>query len=182
MLRKGPVHRRHALASGISRDVLEGVQFRRLHEAVYAHRDHQMTWEDHVEAARLALPATARTTGTTRLRQLGLDVGTPFPLHFVVEGDLHLELDDVFLHRTVKMPPADDEGVSVEAAFVALCAEARLIDAIRVGCFLLHKECLDGVLLDQVLSEEKWRWACPRRRTSCPSSTTDAVRCARPSC
>lgn len=36
------------------------------------------------------------------------------------------------------MPPADDVGVSVEAAFVAYCARARMIDAIKVGDWLLH--------------------------------------------
>jgi hypothetical protein len=158
---RGVVHRRVALESGVSRDVLEGVQFRRLHEAVYVHRDHGMTWADHVEAARLALPAGARTTGATRLRQLGLDVGSPFPLHFVIEGDHHLVLDGVFLHRTVKMPPCDDVGTTVEAAFVAFCAEARLIDAIGLGSYLLYKKWLDLGLLDQILCEEKWRRGVP---------------------
>ncbi|WP_224275111.1 hypothetical protein [Nocardioides lacusdianchii] len=157
----GAVHRRVALESGVSRDVLEGVQFRRLHEAVYVHRDHEMTWADHVEAARLALPTTARTTGVTRLRQLGLDVGAVFPLHFVIEGDHHLVLDGVFLHRTVKMPACDEVGATIEAAFVAFCAEARLIDAIGVGSYLLHEELLDLRLLDLVLTKEKWRRGVP---------------------
>ena len=136
---KGPVHRRDALAHGLSRDVLEGVQFRRLHRGVYCHRNHRLTWEDHVEAARLALPESARTTGFTRIQQLGIDVGPRWPLHFVVEGDLHLTLDGVFLHRTVKMPPSCDHAVSTEAAFVACCADARMVDAIRAGCLLLHR-------------------------------------------
>lgn len=157
VLRNGPVHRRQALAHGVSRDVLEGVQFRRLHHSVYCHRDHQMTWEDHVQAARLALPGSARTTGVTRIQQLGLDAGPRWPLHFVVEGDLHLTLDGVFLHRTVRMPAGDDDGVSAEPAFVALCAEARTIDAIKVGCLLLRLGRLDLHLLDQLLLEEKWR-------------------------
>lgn len=155
--RKGPIRRRDAVAGGITRDVLEGVQFRRLHEAVYCHREHAMTWEDHVEAARLALPDTARTTGATRLRQLGFAVGSEWPLHFVVEGDLHLELPRVFLHRTVKMPPSGDEAVTNEAAFVAFCADARLVDAIKVGSVMLHQELLDLGLLDQIMTEEKWR-------------------------
>ncbi len=167
-LRSGAVHRRVALGSGVSRDVLEGVQFRRLHEAVYVHRDHEMTWTDHVEAARLALPTTARTTGVTRLRQLGLDVGSALPLHFVVEGDHHLVLDGVFLHRTVKMPACDDVGTTVEAAFVAFCADARLIDAISVGSYLLHKEWLDPRLLDLVLTEEKWRRGVPETAHAVP--------------
>lgn len=137
--------------------MLEGVQFRRLHQGVYVHRDHAMSWDDHVAAARLALPDGARTTGATRLQQLGLDVGPRWPLHFVVEGDLHLTLDGVFLHRTVKMPPHDDDGVSTEAAFVAFCAESRLLDAIKAGCVLLNKRMLAAHLLDQILVEEKWR-------------------------
>ena len=160
-LRKGPVRRSDALADDVSRDVLEGVQFRRLHQGVYVHRDHEMTWDDRVEAARLALPESARTTGATRLRQLGLDVGAPMPLHFVVEGDLHLVLDGVFLHRTVKMPPNDDDGVTTEAAFVAFCAAARVIDAVKAGCVLLHMGELHLDLLEQILSEEKWRRGVP---------------------
>ena len=152
----------------MSRDVLEGVQFRRLHEAVYVHRDHEMTWNDHVEAARLALPTTARTTGVTRLRQLGLDVGSAFPLHFVIEGDHHLDLDGVFLHRTAKMPACDDVGATVEAAFVAFCAEVRLIDAMGVGSYLLHKEWLDPRLLDLILAEERWRRGVPETTHALP--------------
>lgn len=152
-----PFARSRALELGVPPRVLEGRRFRRLHKGVYVHRDHDMSWADHVAAAQLAMPADARTTGVTRLRQLGLDLGTPFPLHFVVEGDLHLVLEGVFLHRTVKMPPHDDAGVSTEAAYVAFCADARLVDAIKVGCFLLHVEWLDGELLDQLLTEEPWR-------------------------
>src|SRR6478609_3494596 len=135
----GPFTREHALALGVPARVLEGVQFRRLHQGVYVHRSCEMTWADHVEAARLALPPTARTTGATRLRQAGFDAGDRWPLHFVVQGDLHLVLDGVFLHRTVKMPPNDDDAVSIEAAFVAFCAEARLLDAITVGSVLLNQ-------------------------------------------
>lgn len=137
--------------------MLEGARFRRLHKGVYAHRGHDLTWADHVLAAQLALPEGARTTGVTRLQQLGIDVGPPFPLHFVVEGDLHLVLGGVFLHRTVKMPPHDDEGVSAEAAYVAFCAEARLIDAIKVGCLLLHQGRLLAHALDQIVTGEPWR-------------------------
>ncbi|GAA1925546.1 hypothetical protein [Nocardioides hwasunensis] len=114
------------------------------------------------------MPDSARTTGTTRLRQLGYDIGPPFPLHFVVEGDHHLALDGVFLHRTVKMPPCDDAGVTVEAAFVAYCADVRLIDAIEVGCFLLHKEWMHGDLLDQLLTDAKWRRGAPETAYALP--------------
>lgn len=152
-----PFSRDVALDAGIPARVLEGTRFRRLHKGVYCHRDHEMTWADHVLAARLALPASARTTGATRLQELGLDVGPASPLHFVVQGDLHLVLDGVFLHRTVKMPPSDDAGVSVEAAFIAYCAESRTIDAIKAGCLLLRRELLDADELERVLAEEPWR-------------------------
>lgn len=155
--RHGPFSRRSALAAGISARVLEGAQFRRLHKAVYVHRDHEMTWADSVNAARLALPTSARTTGVTRIRELGLVVGSPTPLHFVVGEDLHLTLEGVFLHRTAKMPPGDDVGVSAEAAFVAHCADVRLLEAITVGCVMLNARCLDLDLLDALLAAEKWR-------------------------
>ena len=95
------------------------------------------------------------------MRQAGFDVGDAWPLHFVVEGDLHLALDGVFLHRTVKMPPCDEEHVSIEAAFVAFCAGSRLLDAIRLGSVLLNTHLLDLGLLDQILDEEKWRCGVP---------------------
>ncbi len=156
-LRQGPIHRRTALAAGVSRTVLEGPQFERLHEAVYVHRSHEITWKDRVAAARLALPQGACTTGTTRLRELGLEVGDELPLRFVVQGDLHLCLDDVFLHRTVLMPPNDGSGVTPEAAFLAYCAETRAIDAIKVGSLLLTLELLSHEALDELIRVQPWR-------------------------
>jgi hypothetical protein len=158
---QGPFTRLQALELGLTRDVLEGRRFRRLHQGVYCHRDHVLTWDDRVRAAALALPPGARTTGATRLRQLGLDVGDRYPLHFVVDGDLHLTLAGVFLHRTTKMPPHQNDGVSAEAAFVAFCAEALTIDAIAVGSVLLHRLALDMQRLDQLLTEERWRRGVP---------------------
>ena len=97
-----------------------------------------MTREDWVVAARMALPDRAHLTGLTRLQELGLDFGPPFPLRFVIQGELHLAFDKVFLHRTKRLPPTDEVGVVVEAAFVAYCAQARVIDAIKVGDWLLY--------------------------------------------
>ena len=128
-----------------------------MHEAVYCHADHEPSFADRVAAARLALPADALTTGITRLQELGIDYGPRSPLHFVVEGDLHLAMDGVFLHRTVKTPPNEGGRVEPAAAFVAYCADARLIDAIKIGCELLRMGRLDLALVDQILEEEKWR-------------------------
>ncbi|PKH43490.1 hypothetical protein SAMN05192575_108120 [Nocardioides alpinus] len=152
-----PFRRAEALASGITRSVLQGPQFRRVHEAVYCHVAHDPSFADRIAAARLALPPDALTTGITTLQEMGIDHGPRVPLHFVVQGTLHLAVDGIFLHRTVKLPPSVGGSVSTEAAFVAYCAEARLIDAVKVGCELLRLAHLDLHLLDQLLIEEKWR-------------------------
>ncbi len=49
----------------------------------------------------VALPDSARTTGITRLQEVGLDYGPPSPLHFVVAGDHHRAMPGIFLHRTM---------------------------------------------------------------------------------
>ncbi|WP_107765007.1 hypothetical protein [Nocardioides terrigena] len=158
--RAGPFTRAEALAAGVTPRVLEGVQFVRLHHGVYQHRAHVPCFADELRAARLALPEGARTTGITRLQELGLDHGPRAPLHFVVEGDHHLALAGVFLHRTVAMPPEDGTGASAEAAFVAYCAEARVIDAIKVGSALLHSDLMDVVVLEALAIEQPWRRGC----------------------
>lgn len=134
----GPFTRRQALDLGATKAMLAGARFVRVHPRVWRHRDHVMTWDDHVAAARLALPATARATHLTRLQLLGLDFGPRHPLHFVVQGELHLALAGIFLHRTTALAPSDDHGVSPAAAFVSVCSTARVIDAIEVGDWLLH--------------------------------------------
>jgi hypothetical protein len=156
-LRSRPFTRNDAIEAGVTPRMLQGARFVRVHPGVYRCIDHEMSHEDDIEAARLALPDEARTTGLTRLRRLGLDFGPASPLHFVVEGDLHLVLDGVFLHRTVAMPPADDEDVDVAAAFLAYCAEARVIDAIKVGDWLLHHDHVTTEAVAVLATAQPWR-------------------------
>ena len=163
-----PFTRAEALASGITRGVLQGRQFLRVYDGVYCHRGHEPSFADRIAAARLALPDGALTTGVTRLQELGIDVGPRSPLHFVVEGDHHLAIDGIFLHRTVKIPPHVGCGVSIEAAFVAFCAESRLLDAITVGSILVNKEMLDLDRLEEILREEKWRNGVPETAYALP--------------
>ncbi len=118
--------------------MLQGRRFARIHQGVWRCADHAMSEADWVAAARLALPPQAHLTGISRIQQLGLDFGPRRPIRFVVQGDLHLDLDDVFLHRTKRLPPIDSVGVSVAAAYLSYCAHARVIDAIKVGDWLLH--------------------------------------------
>ena len=174
--RQAPFLRSDALAAGLTRGVLQGARFRRLHHGVYCFSALEMTFLDAVAAARLALPDGARTTGITRLQELGLDVGPRSPLHFVVEGDHHLALDGVFLHRTAEMPSCDGAGVSVEPADVAFCAEARALDAIKIGCELLRRGWFDLHAVEHLLTEQRWRrgvaqatWVLPHLDHRCRS-------------
>lgn len=156
-LLRRPFRRADALAAGITPRVLEGVSFVRIHHGVYRHRDHEMSPDDALAAARLALPDHAYPTGVTRLRMLGLDIGSPAPLRFVAQGDLHLALEGVFLHRTVKLPPVDDAGVTPAAAFVAYAHRATTIDTIAVGDWLIHREHVDADELHALVLAEDWR-------------------------
>lgn len=153
----GPFTRTMALDLGATPRMLRGQRFVRVHPRVWRHRGHEMTFDDEVAAARMALPPDAQTTGITRIQQLGLDVGPRSPLRFVVSRDLHLDLEGVFLHRTARMPPLDDIGVRPVAAFVAYCALARAIDAIKVGDWLLHHEHMEWDELHRLASENLWR-------------------------
>jgi hypothetical protein len=152
-----PFHRDRAAELGVTSRMLEGARFVRLHPRVYRHRDHSMTFTDRVTAAALALPPHALTTGITRIQQVGLDHGPAVPLRFVVQGSLHLALDGIFLHRTVELPPGDGVGVVPAAAFVAHCARARTIDAIKVGDWLLAQEAMSLEEVAELVLTQEWR-------------------------
>ncbi len=137
-LQSGPFTRTEARRHGVTDRQLDGARFVRLFPRVFRSVDHEMSEEDWVAAARLTLPADAHLTGITRIQQLGLDYGPRRPIRFVVDHDLHLAYDEIFLHRTARLPPTDDVGVTVAAAFIAYCARARVIDAIKAGDWLIH--------------------------------------------
>lgn len=152
-----PFSRAEAVAADVSAQMLRGARFVRVLPAVYRHREHAMTEEDWVGAARLVLPESARTTGLTRLRQSGLDFGPMFPLHFVVAGDHHLALPNVFLHRTVEMPTVGGIGVDHVAAYIAFCVDARLLDAVKVGDWLLANSPVTVCDLREQVLARPWR-------------------------
>jgi hypothetical protein len=116
-----------------------------------------MTQADWVAAATLALPPSAHLTGITRIQRLGLDFGPLRPIRFVVEGDLHLALDGIFLHRTERLPPTDDVGATPAAAYIAYVARARVIDAIKVGDWLLHHGHMTLQELEDLALSAPWR-------------------------
>ena len=152
-----PFTRAQAMAAGVTHQMLRGRRFVRVFDGVWRHRDHEMTFEDWIEAARLALPDDAYVTGITRLQLLGLDYGPRFPLRFVLPRDLHLDIEGVFLHRTARMPPRDEVGVVVVAAYVAYCSVARVIDAIKVGDWLLHEGQMGWHELHDFCLVQRWR-------------------------
>jgi len=156
-LLNGPFTRRQALDLGVSKRMLRGSRFVRVHPRVWRHRDHTMSWDDVVLAARLALPPHARPTHITRIQLLDLDFGPRRPLHFVVEGELHLDLQGIFLHRTKALAPCDEVGVVPVAAYISYCSTARLLDAIVVGDWLLHHEHMTQHDVVDMALDAPWR-------------------------
>ncbi len=144
-----------------------------------------LDFDDRVLAATLALPDRARLTGISRIQQLGLDFGPRSPIRFVIRGDHHLLLDGIFLHRTKRLPPYDDHGVTPEAAFIAYCSLARVVDAIKVGDWLLRNGHLTIESLRALALRELWRagaqeavWILEHldvRSRSLPESETRAI-------
>jgi hypothetical protein len=142
---------------GVTSRMLQGPRFERLHPRVWKSTDYEMTDEDWLLAARLALPKDAHLTGITRLQQLGLHYGPRRPFRFVVDRDVHRVVTQVFLHRTKKLPPVDEDGVCVEAAFISYCSLSRVIDAMKVGDWLLHNGHMDLRRLEALAVAEPWR-------------------------
>ena len=183
-LRHGPFSLERSRELGVTRRVLAR-QAVRVHPRVWCHRHHELTGADLVLAASLAMPESAHLTGITRLQQLGLDYGPVTPIRFVIEGDHHLAIDGVFLHRTKKLPPLDEVGVTPAAAYLAFCAAARLIDALKVGDWLLHREHVTRRELLGLALAELWRpgaheavWCAERLRDdarSLPESEVAAL-------
>lgn len=153
----GVFDRRAAHAHGVTDRMLEGGRFVRVLPRAWRHRDHVMSDDDWVAAARIALPADAHLTGITRIQRLGLDVGPRLPVRFVVARDHHLAHDEVFLHRTVRLPPTDEVGVVPAAAYLAFCARARAIDAIAVGDWLLHRSHTTTEEIRELALSAPWR-------------------------
>ena len=152
-----PFTRRQARAAGLTDRMLQGQRFVRVLPGVWAVRDLMMTWPQRLEAARLALPDRALVTGGTRLALTGLETGRGDVLHFVVEGDLHLDLPGIFLHRTRRLAPSDEIGIGVAGAFIAYCARARVIDAITAGDWLLAREHVTIEALRELALADPWR-------------------------
>ena len=181
----GPFSRQYAYKLGVSSRMLQGQRFVRLFHNVWRWVDYKMTESDWVKAVQLALPSCAHVTGITRIQQLGLEFGPIRPWHFVIQSDLHLAIAGVFLHRTKRLAPTDDLGVTPAAAFVFYCSNARVIDAIKVGDWLLHNGHMTLAEVRNLALSALWRdgaheaiWVLPflvGRSRSLKESETRAV-------
>lgn len=137
--------------------MLEHPRFRQVYPRVYCLADLVLAPSEQIAAARRNLPPDARTTHTTRLRELGLEHGPLEPLHFVVARDLHLDVAGIMLHRTAMMPPSGPAGVCAEAVFVALAATERMIDLIVIGDWLLRHEHMSLTSVHDFVRDAPWR-------------------------
>jgi hypothetical protein len=167
-LRHRPFSRREALAAGMTARQLDGKYLVKVLPQVYRCRDHVMTDADWILAAGRALPDRAQLSHVSRIQALGLDVGEVWPVHFTIAGDLHLAMDDVFLHRTEVLPPLDDTGVTPAAAFIQLCATATLIEAVAVGDWLLHRRHMTVLEVAELSRVQDWRPGAHQARRVLP--------------
>lgn len=149
--------RREARKLGVTDRQFDGPTLVRVFPRVYRSAEYSMSDMDWIRAAVLALPARAHLTGISRIQRLGLDFGPRRPIHFVIEGDHHLSIDGIFLHRTKRLPPLDEHGVTPAAAFIAYCSRARVIDAIKVGDWLLREGHMTPEAVRALALSAPWR-------------------------
>ncbi len=137
--------------------MLQHERFVELFPRVYRHEDVELDDRGWIAAAALALPPDARVSHLTRLRLLGLAMGDLKPMHFTVARDLHLDIDDVFLHRTVRMPPCDDDGVAIASAFIGSASMVKQIELIQIGDWLAHRRLLEPSIVRHLAQRDPWR-------------------------
>lgn len=104
------------------------------------------------------MPGQARLSHESRIELLGYPGRTASgPVHFTVAGDLHLDLDGIFLHRTEVLPPCDDDGVRPGAALVQMSAESTLLELVKVGDWLMRHGHVTREEISEVARLHPWR-------------------------
>ena len=130
----------------------------RLHHGVWVHRDQELTETIGCWRHSLALPDRAHLTGITLIQQLGLDFGPRDPIRFVDQVTSTSPLT-AYSSSAPSGSPLTDVGVTPAAAFIAYCARARVIDAIKVGDWLLHDGHMPIAEVRALALRELWRRA-----------------------
>jgi hypothetical protein len=152
-----PFHRHELVAAGLSPKLLLGKRFQRVFPGVWKSVELALTHAQVLTAARKAMPARAGLSHISRIQDLGLDVGLHEPVHFTIAGDLHLDLDGIYLHRTAAMPPLRGNGVAPAAAFIQCCSTMALIEIVVIGDWLLHEGHMTIPELKHMIQRQKWR-------------------------
>lgn len=152
-----PFTREEFVAAGYTDRMLQGRRFHRLHQGVWVHLDHPLTRDDVIAAAVLVMPERARLSHETRIEAAGYPGWLGSTVHFTVAGDLHLAVNDVFLHRTEVLPPCDDIGVTPAAAFIQCCARRSLLDAMKIGDWLLYHRHASREEIIDLSRRQPWR-------------------------
>ncbi|EFQ82602.1 hypothetical protein HMPREF0063_11811 [Aeromicrobium marinum DSM 15272] len=147
---------REAAELGISRRMLRHPRFTEIHPAVDRRSDLVLDRRGAIEAARLSLPPDAAASHTTRLELAGLSIGPP-GLHFTIGRDLHLELEGIALHRTVRMPPTGRSGVSAAAAFIQSATLLKPVELIAAGDWLVRHRRMTEAQVRSLAARDPWR-------------------------
>lgn len=139
--RDRPFTLREAQARGVSRDVLRGSRFRRLHRGVYVRSDVLLTWRVRIVAALLVLPADCVVSHLTALRVWGYDTGGD-DVELSTRTALRSRLPGVVLHRRLHaIPSTTVAGIPVtrpERTFVDCGTRLGLVTLVQVAEHLLR--------------------------------------------
>lgn len=148
--------RQEALESGISARMIDHPRFVQVHPSVYRLATTLLDRRGEIDAARLALPADAALSHTTRLELAGWSIGPP-GLHFTIARDLHLDIPRISLHRTVRMPPLDERGVAMTAAWIQAGSLVSPLQLVAAGDRLAAEGQLDPSLVLDLADRDPWR-------------------------
>jgi hypothetical protein len=137
--------------------MLQNPRFRRIFPSVFCTADLHLDDHAMITAAKLALPEDARVSHASRLRLLGLDLEPLLPIHLTIGRELHLDIEGINLHRTVKMPASGPMCVSPGAALVQIAASRPRIDVVAIGDWLLHHGHAHSEGIVDAALRDRWR-------------------------
>lgn len=139
-----------AAESGITRRMLQGPRFARVHAGVYRCAATPLTFGLAVRAALLVLPDDAALSHISNLRWRGYDAVPESPLHFSTSKRLHVERPGLVVHRRQGLLSSKFvRGVPIlgpDRTFVDVATQLSDRELLRVGDWLVanrHTDVLD---------------------------------------
>lgn len=143
-LRDRPFSRAEAEALGLTRRMLQGKRFTRIHPNVYRLTSTEPTTELLARAAILALPAGFAISNVTNLQLRGLDIGDRHPIHLSTTRRGEVDRDGIIVHRHLH-----PFGVELRAGLPFVTAARTFVDVatrfddrtvMRIGDWLVANE------------------------------------------